>query len=249
MADIQSRENLRERYAAERGAAPERAPGAAPGPPEFERERERSAQFVAGGTSFEALGGLTAVVLAIIGLAGTLPGFMVAICAIVIGGALVFKGAAIGARWTRIARETAGSASGTTELGTGVTTEFLGGAAAVVLGVLALLEVGPAATMIAASVIVLGASLLLGTGMESRLTTLSGPSMYSTAQEAARMTAQAAAGAQALVGIAAVILGILAIVGTFDTLMLNLVSMLVLGSALAVSGGALAGQMVGSMRR
>lgn len=249
MADIQSRENLRERYVAERGVAPERAPGAAPGPPEFERERERSTQFVAGGTSFEALGGLTAVVLAIIGLAGTLPVSMVAICAIVIGGALVFKGAAIGARLTRIARETAGSASGTTELGTGVTTEFLGGAAAVVLGVLALLEVGPAATMIAASVIVLGASLLLGTGMESRLTTLTGPSMYSTAQEAARMTAQAAAGAQALVGIAAVILGILAIVGTFDTLMLNLVSMLVLGSALAVSGGALAGQMVGSMRR
>ncbi|MDC0740340.1 hypothetical protein [Polyangium mundeleinium] len=67
-------------------------------PPEFDRqERERSMQVVTAGSLVEALGGVAAVVLAVLGLAGIARQTMIAVAIIAIGAALLFAGA----RWPR----------------------------------------------------------------------------------------------------------------------------------------------------
>src|SRR5262245_58623971 len=54
-----------------------------------EPEREKSAKVVAGGSIVEALCGAATVVLAIIGLAGSMPGFLMSVATIVFGVALI----------------------------------------------------------------------------------------------------------------------------------------------------------------
>jgi hypothetical protein len=212
-------------------------------------------EIEAGGPAVEAAGGLGVIVLSVIGLAGTAPTFMASIAGIIFGVALLAQGGTIAAAFSRLLEKISGGALGATELGGGMTLEFLGGGAAVVLGILALIGENPA-VLIAVLVIGAGATLMFSAGTTQRLNDLKAEA--SGAPEMARRVAHTAASstvsAQILAGLTAVVLGIVALVyhpaaaaaatatGSLE-MMLILVALLVLGAAITLSGMALTGKL------
>jgi hypothetical protein len=99
------------------------------------------------------------VVLAIRGLAGIEQGYMLPIAALAIGAALLIEG---GVTITRYADMTAELPHhGSMEFGGGVTVEFFGGCAGLVLGVLDLVGVVPQ-VLVSIAALVFGSALLLG---------------------------------------------------------------------------------------
>ncbi len=135
-------------------------------------EREKTAQVVASGSLVEAIGGLAAVILAILGLIGTLPMTMLTIGGMCVGFALLVEGAAIASRWSRLQRYGGNRYEAT--LGSGVTAEFLAGIVAFVLSLMALMGYAPA-TLMPVTLICLGAGILLGSGQTAEMTRLSEP--------------------------------------------------------------------------
>jgi hypothetical protein len=216
-----------------------------------QREEEKSAEVITGGSMVEAVCGVAAVVLAILGLAGLMPIHLVAVATIALGAALVFEGGAIAARYSKLLGETVGSRQVTAaEFGGGMTAELLGGLAGIVLGILALLNVYPL-ELTAVAAIVFGGALLVGSGSTGRLNALVIEGWYDlhdTARRVAREAVSAAAGAQVLAGLAGAILGILALVGT-NTLTLTLVALLCLGASGLLSGAAVSSKMLSMLRR
>ncbi len=172
---------------------------------------ETYARWLAGGSAIEAIGGIAAIVLAIIGLAGLIPGDLAAIAAIVIGASLLLQGGAV---MSSLRHLEAGAG-----VGGAMSAESLGGIAAIVLGILALLGISPG-ILLSAAVLTLGAALLLGAGA---LPFAGGGSAF--------------AGGQAFIGIGAVVLGILAVVGIAQVT-LQLVAFLVLGCGVFFAGSA-----------
>jgi hypothetical protein len=201
-------------------------------------------RVVAGGSMMEALGGLGAVVLTILGLARVYPIDMAAISVIAIGASLLFDGGAIGARFSRLLAATGSDAIGTAELGGGITAEFLGGAAGIVLGLLSLLGMAPV-TLCPVAAIVFGGALLLGSGATARLNVLeiTAHTTHARAEAIVREAVTAAAGAQVLTGLAAILLGILALVG-FNPSVMTLVALLCLGASVVLSGSAISGRVL-----
>jgi hypothetical protein len=192
----------------------------------------------AGGSTAESLAGLGAVVLAILGLIGLLPFTLAAIGVIVIGAGLLLRGMAMAARLTDLRRGVYSegrphvhSARG------GLTIEMLGGIASIALGILALLGVAPA-LLLSISAIVFGGTLLLSANDTSRIGELEAwqAGVDAHGREVEREAARGAAGTQALVGIGAVVLGILALVGVGPMLTLILISILAVGGAMLLSG-------------
>ena len=127
--------------------------------------------------------------------------------------------------------------------------DFLGGAAGVALGILALVGVMPS-TLLACAVISLGASIVIGSSALVRLNHLviAGSSAHPTAQHAAREAVSASAGTHVLVGLAAGTLGILALCGLVPET-LNLVGLLSIGAGLLLSGSAVASRMISVIAR
>jgi hypothetical protein len=216
-------------------------PGGAPAP----REVQKSAGAIASGSMLEAIGGAGAVVLSILGLAQVLPVYLAAVAVIAVGGALVCEGAAIAARYNRLMEETTHGALGVTEVGGGMSVEFLGGGAGVVLGILSLLGVAPQ-FLLPISAIVLGGTLVLGSASMPTLNSIHvacGSTTHPMARELVREAVLGTTGTQAIVGLGAVVLGIIGLVG-FDARMLTLVAMLSMGGAILLSGSALTARMV-----
>ncbi len=198
---------------------------------------ETTYKAVTAGSVIEALGGIGVVALSIIGLAGIIPEQMAAIAAIAFGVALAAEGAAVAARFTQLSR--AADKLQEMELGDSVGSELLGGLAGGVLGILALIGIAPT-TLTAVAAIVFGASILLGAGIASRMKSMTQPTgNHPVLSE----TLAAAVGAEVLVGVAAIILGILAVVGV-TPMTLTLVALLSLGSAALIQGTALGGTLV-----
>lgn len=224
-------------------------------PHEHEHEvRQTTKEWVAGGSAVEALGGIAAVVLSIVGLAlanTEFTRFLAAIAAIAVGVALFCEGAAVAARVRHLLHTVAADGRRSQfELAGGMRSELLGGVAGIVLGILALLNVAPV-ILLAAAAIAMGATMMLGSGAAGRLNRLPGLPTYpdhETFRWAAREAAEGAAGAQVLAGLAAVVLGIIALVGLVP-MTLVLVAFLCLGGSALLSGGALAERMFSVMTR
>jgi len=216
---------------------------------ELEPEREKSIKVVAGSSITEALCGAATVVLAIVGLASTTlpPGDVASVATIVFGVALMALGAAIAARYSRLLRETAPYGwDARTELGSGMGAELVGGAAGIVLGILGLIGLGTP-TLIPIAVIIFGGALLLGSGAAAEVSSLSAPTTHEQFAHIARQASVAASGAQVLVGLGAIVLGILALVG-ITPVASTLVALLVLGASVVLSGGAVSSRMVAMLR-
>lgn len=204
-------------------------------------EREETATFgvLTGGATSEIIGGAGAVVLAILGLANVAPAYMFPIATIAVGGAMFLQGGAVMARFSRIAADVAQNRQENVELGNGASAQFLGGAAGIALGVLALIGLMPL-TLCAIAVIVFGGCMLIGSGETARLRDLHFARSHSHQQVEylARQATMSAAGGEALVGLAAIALGILALTG-MATLTLTLVALLCLGAQIVLSGSSI----------
>lgn len=206
---------------------------------------------MAGGSVVEGLCGAATVVLAILGLANMWPDYMASIATITFGVALLAQGGAIAARYSQLLREaTPFEWDARTEVG-GMGAELLAGGAGVVLGILGILGIGTP-TLIPIAVIVFGAALLLGSSAAVDLGTLTALSTAEASTErfahVVRQASTAASGAQVLVGISAIVLGILALVGV-QPLAITLVALLVVGAAVLFSGAAVSSRVASVMRR
>lgn len=209
-------------------------------------EGQRQRGLLAGGSLAEALGGAGAVVLGILGLIGVLPVLMASISAIVIGGALLFGGGTLAARYARALSRTASDEIAEASAG-GLAFEALCGVAGIALGILALLGIAPF-TLLGVAAIVLGGGLALASGATARLEDLLQRSGLEagglrSSQEALR----AAGGAEVMIGLAAVVLGILSLSGVAP-LTLILVAMLGLGVTVLMSGSSIASRVLPARR-
>jgi len=232
------------------GTAPEVAPAGTTWPaPAPARADKTTAEFVAGGSMSEAVAGIGAIVLAIVALAGVYPTYLGPITAIVVGGGLLLQGVSVAARTSALIREAGDTGLTEAELGGGMTAEMLGGVAGITLGILALVGVVPVA-LLSVAVLVFGAALLLGAAANRTLNYVR--IQYSNAHPTARRIAtnlvSTANGAQVLVGLAAVTLGIIALAGTMP-LTLDLVALLAVGVSNTMSGSALSGKMFSMISR
>jgi hypothetical protein len=225
--------------------------------------RGRAAGVLAGTSTVEAIAGVGAVVLAILGLADVLPGLMAPVATIAVGVALWIEGGAFAARQARYAREQSGEAYAPS---VGTSAELLAGAAGTVLGVLALVRVAPF-TLMAVALTLYGTGLLLGAASWARApepafhdevptTTTIGEATVVRAPverrqgfsaELMRQTVGAAVGGQVLIGMAALVLGVCALVG-IETATLVLSGMLSLGVAVFLTATA-AGADLAALRR
>lgn len=211
-----------------------------------EAER-KTTEVVLGGSSLEALGGILAIVLAVIGLAGIFPLTLAAISIIALGAAFLSQGAAIAARYSDLLEKIGGGWERSVDLARGVTTEFVGGVAGIVLGVLALLGMAPM-TLVAVGLLVFGGTLVMssaGMGRLGQMKAIEGETT-GTKGQFFHIAASAAPGGQVLLGLSAMVLGILALVMVGHlSLTLLLVGILCAGASLVFSGSAVAGRMMG----
>ena len=214
---------------------------------EARREDQTTAKVIATGTLAEGIAGAGAMVLAILGLVGILPLLMLYVATIAVGAALLFEGGAVSGRVATMLGSENRSRAELAEIGTGMSAEFLAGVAGVVLGVLALLGIAPI-TLVSIAAIVYGGALVLGSSATARINSLTFNRYEgSTARAAAQEAIVAASGVQILVGIGAIVLGIMSLIGILP-LTLLLVSMLMLGFADILSGGAIGGRVLSIFR-
>lgn len=192
----------------------------------------------------ESVAAIAVIVLAILGLANVAPHAMAAIATIVVGGAILLMGAQMVGEFTHLA-STGGAATNLpgSWMG-GLSLEFLAGGAGIVLGILALFSNTPALTP--AALVVFGGTLLLNGSLVTRRALIA-PSAAASPQDAtaaaiAAQMAELAGGGQVLIGIAALVLGILALIPIHGEV-LTLVGLLAVGASLLMSGTASSGAM------
>jgi hypothetical protein len=214
--------------------------------PEYQHARARrharaTAGVLTGGSSIEAIGGLAAVVLGIVGFS-YLPLQMASIATIAVGSALLAQGLSIMARWRETLRRLDGARLDRGELVSGISTEVFGGLVGIVLGVLALADVFPL-VMLPVAAIVFGGAMLLGGMAQPDLVYLS-PERNPKVARVTYEAIQASGGVMILVGIGAAVLGILAVLAVGPVLTLTLVALLAIGGSLTFAGGALTARFV-----
>ncbi len=178
--------------------------------------RPTAFKWAAGGSTMEAFGAIAGIALAIVGLAGVFSSTMAAIATIVLGAAILLEGGSFGA--TEVAETGTTETSVSRSTSGGMSADFLGGLAGIVLGILALLGVSPM-TLLSVALLGFGASFLFSS-------------------TAAAQVNPASAGGAVLIGLAGLVLGILAVVG-IDPLTLVLVGLLALGVHALFSGSSL----------
>lgn len=174
----------------------------------------------------EGAAGIAVIVLTIIGLAAVASASMASIATIVIGAGLLVEAANTAMEYGRV-----GSGVGEiAEPGADMTVEFLAGGAGIVLGILALIGIN-AVHLVPAALIVFGAALLLAGASPTQIGTVTmGEGMARSVSW--RTELAPARGVQMLIGIAAVILGILSLVVMPDNAVLALVGLLAVGAGL-----------------
>jgi hypothetical protein len=197
------------------------------------------------GSATEAIAGAGAIVLGILGLLGILSLPLAAIGMIAVGAGLIAAGGTIAGRYealllspepTPVRREVAG----------GMGMEAIAGAGAVVLGILALLGRNPI-TLLAASAITIGAGLLMAGGSMARLESRLRWEVARRSSGKMEDVVYASSGSELIVGVGAIILGILALTG-IDPLTLALVAVLSIGASLLMSGSSMASRLFGMFR-
>lgn len=181
----------------------------------------------------ETVAAIAVIVLTILGLVDVIPGIMMSIATIVVGAAILLQGANTATEYAHALSDGAESTAG---MGGGVTLEFLAGGAGIVLGILSLfthaMALAPAALIVFGGVLLLAGSVGAGLSGRQAAAALQGDAAL---QLMARQASAAAAGGEALVGIAAIILGILALIPIHGEI-LTLVGLLAVGGGLFMTG-------------
>ena len=183
----------------------------------------------AGGRSIaQAVGAIAAVVLAIVGLAGIDPNLLAAIAVLVVGAAILAHG------WFGTSRYPQYSAASTTAANI-MGADVLGGMAGIVLGILTLL-LGDAGqlTLLAVALLVYGAALLMSIAALAQLRWRSQIAAQAGSPASTSVVIPAVQSGYLLVGLGALTLGILAVIGLVPVTLI-LVGLLSLGVAMALS--------------
>jgi hypothetical protein len=214
----------------------------------------RSTEAAAYGGLVDAVGGIATAVLAIIALTGFAPEALAGVATIVFGAALLIQGGTLLSEYSSLifpSSSTASAAATETFAGDGLAAMFMAGAAGVVLGILALLGVA-APVLTAVAVIAFGGALVLSASSTRHLYQLQaalrrGSIAVSGNEFVAGHLATGSGGVQLLTGLAAIVLGILAVTGVYAAA-LTLVALLVLGVTIIMTGSALSGMVMSFMR-
>jgi hypothetical protein len=193
-------------------------------------------------SAVEGMLGIGALTLSIIGLAHIVPAILLAVSTIVVGTALLFEGGALAARYSYLTAESERRRRGW------VGAIFLGGASGITLGILGLVGFVPM-VLIPVAAMSLGASLLLSSGLNARLNAmeLARTNEHGMQPEVARETMTAGFGVQAIVGLGAMGLGLLALAAVNPTV-LALVAMFSIGGAV-LTNGAIVSRMMSALVR
>lgn len=201
----------------------------------------------------DAIGGVATVVLAIIALSGINQPMLAAIATIVFGAALLIQGGTMLTEYTKLIFP-AGAIDPAEDIvgGGGLSALFLVGAAGIVLGILALINIVPQ-TLTAAAVIAFGSAMLLSSNSVWHLyrakhawRQLEVAQSFSGGEILAGEMASGSAAIQCLSGLAAIVLGILAVTGA-NPPVLTLVALLILGATVLLTGSTLSGAMMSFM--
>ncbi|HVM61104.1 MAG TPA: hypothetical protein VMV72_09585 [Verrucomicrobiae bacterium] len=209
-------------------------------------EIHKPAEVMASGSMVETIAGISALVLTIIALAGMASETLTAVAALALGSAFLLEGVGMGARYTHVIHEAEGGWWSTAaEMGSGIMVAFVAGGAGIVLGVLTLLGLAET-VLLPIMAIVFGSALVLSCGAVSKLNYLQ---MVDERTEQryrilAREAVSAASGLQVLVGLGAIVLGILALLH-IQWMILTMISLLAVSAAVAFSGAALSSRFWG----
>ncbi len=193
--------------------------------------------FVGAGL-LDAAGGVATIVLAICGLTGIHPPILASIAVVVFGAELLARAGMI---ISLMSAARNGSTEDSGEYGGGLAALFLVGFGGVTLGILSILGVAQA-VLVSVSIIGFGVALILSGG--------SGWAILADEKATPAEQSPVAEGVPVVAGLAAIILGILALVLMHipASLSLTLAALLVLGAAVLVSGGSL-GLMLRSLAK
>ncbi len=200
------------------------------------------------GGVIDAIGGIATAVIAIVGLTGFQPDVMAAIATVVFGAALLIEGGTLLSEYAAVLPLVG---SGEQVGDGGVSVMFLAGVSGIVLGVLALLNIA-AAALVSISVIVFGATLVLSSSSVRHLYRLQWLARRASTRSGAELLAgemaSGSAGVHVLTGLAASVLGILAVCGA-RTPVLMLSALLIMGVAFILTGSSLSGLVMSFMRQ
>ncbi len=221
MATLDPNSNLRREEEARR-AAPEYY---------YHEEEHRLANALAIGSSVEATGGAAVIALAIIGLSGYLPEWMMPVSAIVAGAVVFLQRGALAGMLPSFLSRVPISKRTETMLESSAVIEALGGAAALVLGILAVIGIVPV-TLTAIAAICLGVTFVLGDAEKVRYDAFAPEGVSRTVHRASL----AGGGTAATLGLAGAVLGILALVGIGPAPTHNLIAFLCLGAGMLLAG-------------
>jgi hypothetical protein len=203
----------------------------------------------------DAIGGIATIVLAIVALAGVHSDMIVAIATIIFGAALLMHAGAMLSEYANIIFPSGTTAVSGEFPGGSLSAVFLVGAAGIVLGVIALLGIHPV-ELTAIAVIAFGSVLVVTSNAIWHLHLMKRSTLFTRdtrdgwhfgSEVLAGEMASGSAAMQALAGLAAAVLGLLAVVG-INPAVLSLVGLLTLGTTIVLTGGALSGAALSFMR-
>lgn len=194
-----------------------------------------SHRFTVGGTAVEMFLGLTATVLSILALAGLATFPLASIAVIAAAAAVLFEGGATARSARTLEPETDQKL-----VEEGVAADSVAGIAAVALGILSLIGLDPR-VLLPIAAIVLGAGMMIASTAMTVERERGG-----RVEEHARATATA--GVRVLVGGAAIVLGIIGLIGQ-SPIVLTLVATLSIGGGLLLSGATFGGRVATLLHR
>lgn len=212
-----------------------------------------SAKAASGASASEAVAGIVAIVLTILGLAHVSPGFLMAVATIAVGVALISHGGMVATEYATLVSQPEGTETrpAVADLGGSAawSLELLAGAAGIVLGILALLQVA-SMDLVAVAAIAFGGALVFSSGSSAQLNLvrLSTVGLGQQAQHLAASILSGSVAIQAVAGLAAVVLGILALAG-FSSVTMILIALLTLGAFIFMNGSTLTGAMLMTIGR
>lgn len=202
--------------------------------------KEKAIEVSAGG--LETAAGVGAAVMAILGLVDIIPATFAALATIALGAGFIVQGAGLAGKVSELARMNADSEDQAVvrgELGI----ETLVGVAGVALGILALFDLD-SMTLISAALIAFGGSLLIGGGVAEKVDYL----LQGYEQRTASMLVDVGAGGETLIGIGAIALGVLTLVGVTSEYTLLLAGQVAVGAGMAIQASPLIARIFASPR-
>jgi hypothetical protein len=212
-------------------------------------EERHTVETILGGAIGGGIIAIAGAILAIIGLAGMEPRWLLGAATIAVGISFLIEGAAIATRLSDLLHETTEGRVQMSELGAGITGETLAGVVGVVLGILGILNVAPL-SLLPIAAIIYGVALILGAGVNVRISEI----RFAHREEEARarhvihQAVLATTGFQILVGLGAITLGIIALADMYP-LTLTLVAMLTIAGSFLLSNAAIASRLTTILRR